>query len=131
MTRELTYEKYVSAKKKPGPTAKARAKRKRAETPALKMCRDHADWRDGPCGVSIVGGCAGFTELMHLRPFTRAQTRGMAPEIRHQKAYTMNGCRKHHRLYDSGALEIAMFGDLGANGPKRVTLQGRVYIING
>ncbi len=130
---ELTYSKPLPrrARKKSGPTARYRAKRKRAENPFLAACRRHADLRDGLCKVSVLGDCDGVSELMHLRPFTRAQTRGMAPEIRHQTAYTMNGCTKHHRAYDEGTLTLAMFEGMGANGPIRVAYQGRVRMING
>ncbi len=68
---------------------------------------------------------------MHLRPFTRAQTRGMPPEVRHQTAYTMNGCQRHHKLYDDRKIELGMFEDLGANGPIRVAYQGHVRMVNG
>lgn len=130
---ELTYSTPLPrrARKPKGPTAKYRAKRRRAENPFLAACRCHADMRDGPCKVSVLGGCDGFSELMHLRPFTRAQTRGMAPEVRHQKAFTMNGCRRHHRAYDAGDLVLAMFDGMGADGPMRVAYQGRVRMING
>lgn len=128
---ELTVVRYQRRKKKPGPIARYRAKRRRAEAPALKACRDNADRRDGSCKLSVLGGCDGPSDLMHLRPFTRAQTRGMAPEIRHQVQYTMNGCRKHHRMYDRGDIQLAMFADLGANGPMRIKTKDRVVMVNG
>lgn len=131
MAAELTVHYFTSRKKKPGPVARYRAKRRRAEAPALTACRLHANRRDGACKLAVLGGCQGPTALMHLRPRTRAQTRGMPPEYRHSVEYTMNGCERHHRLYDDRKIELAMFADLGANGPIRIQTKDRVVMVNG
>lgn len=127
---ELTYHALGRRRKPKGPTARYRAKRRRAEDPALTACRKHANRRDGACKLSVLGGCQGPTALMHLRPRTRAQTRGMPPAFRHSVEYTMNGCHRHHRLYDDHLIELAMFADLGANGPIRIQTKDRVVMVN-
>lgn len=128
---DLTVVRYQRRTKKPGPTARSRAKRRRAEDPFLKACREHADRRDGPCKLSVLGDCDGPSGLMHLRPRTRAQTRGMPPAYRHSIEYTMNGCQRHHKLYDDRKIDLAMFAGLGANGPIRIQTKDRVVMVNG
>lgn len=132
---ELTYSKPTRRKKKPGTTARYRAKRKRAEGPVMKRVRAECAEADGACRfvlgsgyLAVVGECAGVSEWMHLEGHKRAHTRGMAPEERHRTDASMMGCKKHHGLYDAGEIRLAM-GGAGANGPIRVETESGVYMI--
>ncbi len=114
--RELTISRYTSTRRKPGPTAKARAKRRRAEYPVAKAVRAACVERDGYCRFKAFGDCAGPSEWMHLGEKKRARTRGMRPEQRHTIEGSAMGCAFHHALYDSGEMILTMTAD-GANGP--------------
>lgn len=119
ISRELTYARHARLsprKKKPGPTARARAKRRRKERPIIQSVRAQCVERDGYCRLALFGDCDGPSEWMHLEGKKRARTRGMAPEARHTTSHSMMGCSKHHALYDAGILTIEM-GRLGADGP--------------
>src|SRR4051812_27429058 len=100
---ELTYSQPSERrqKKAPGPTARYRAKRRRAEGPVLAKVRVQVDERDGFCIFSPLGPCAGVSELAHLEGKKRARTRGMKPEQRHTTAGCAKACTRHHRLYDA------------------------------
>ncbi len=126
---ELTVERYQSRRRKPGPTAKYRAKRKRADDQWRLMIRARCVVRDGYCKFSGFGGCEGKSEHAHLEEKRRAYTRGMEPEERHTMQGSMMLCAKHHQLYDARKIQIATFQDLGANGPMRVEYQGRVRMV--
>jgi hypothetical protein len=132
MTRELTYERYQSKRKKPGPTARHRAKRRRAEDPVKRNVRAECVERDGYCKLTSLsawtGLCIGASEWMHLGDKKRARTRGMKPEFRHTTAGSMMGCDLHHDLYDEGEIALAMGPD-GANGPMRAEYRGKVMVI--
>ncbi len=132
---ELTYERYQSRKPKPGPTAKARAKRRRAERPVVKSVRAQCVERDGYCRLAALSPCNGPSEWAHLGAKKRARTRGMLPEERHTKAGSFMACRRHHQLYDAGLIEIAVipesYGPLpyGADAPMRTQDSSQVVIV--
>ncbi len=122
--RELTYERYHSKRKKPGPTAKARAKRKRAESPVARRVRAICVERDGTCRYwkDIFADCFasvecdGPSEWAHLEDYKRGRTRNMKPELRHTTTGTAMLCRKHHREYDAGRIRVVAFTGRGADG---------------
>jgi hypothetical protein len=51
----------------------------------------------------------------------------MSPEKRHTRDFSMMACRKHHQMYDTGQIQIAM-AEKGADGPIRVQLRERVIV---
>lgn len=103
-----------SRRKTPGPTAKYRAKRRRAEGVVAKKVREKCVDRDGYCRYQ--SGCDGPSEWAHLGEKKRARTRGMAPERRHSTEGSLMLCRYHHGLYDSGQMTITPMTDNGADG---------------
>lgn len=127
--RELVYVKPSRPRRKKGPTALYRAKRKRADDSVRLAIRAACVRRDGYCKVSAVGGCGGRSEHAHLEGKRRARTRGMAPVERHTLQGSAMFCTTHHRAYDRGDLELAMFPDLGANGPMRVSYRGLIVMV--
>src|SRR6478735_6087301 len=122
------------ARKKPGPTAKYRAKRKRADDAYAAVIRAVVDERDGHCRYWLdrfssptdedVTTCEGPSKWAHLRGKTRAQTRGMPPEQRHTTADSVKLCRYHHGCYDgrrAQRLKIRVLTKKGADGPLEFT----------
>lgn len=118
---DLTYVKPSRPRKPKGPTARYRAKRRRAEQPVVKSVRAKCVERDGYCRLMGLSPCAGPSQWMHLGEKKRARTRGMRPEQRHTTAGTAMGCERHHGLYDTGQIELAM-GERGADGPMRAQI---------
>ena len=109
-------------KRTPIKSTKKTASRRRDEAKVIKVVRAADVIRDGYCRRrrdDSMHTCLGASEWCHLRPFTRAQTKRMAPEIRHQTAYTMMLCTETHFDYDHGALQIECLTDRGANGDVR------------
>jgi hypothetical protein len=129
---EFTIERYVSRRKKPGPMARARAKRRRAEYPVATAVRLECVNRDGSCRFAgyqdTFGPCEGLSEWMHLAEKKRARTRGMKPKERHTTAGSMMGCAGHHGDYDKGAIELQL-GDDGADGLIAATVNGHTVLI--
>lgn len=122
--RTLTYTKPLPrrVRKPKGPTARYRAKRRRAEQPVAKSVRVQCVERDGYCRYgkdTPLTPCAGPSEWAHLGEKKRAKTRGMKLEQRHTTAGSLMLCRKHHDAYDQrrGArLWIHPRTEDGANG---------------
>lgn len=125
--RELTVVPYQSRKRKPGPTAKARAKRRRTEAPVAAKVRAACVERDGYCRFMGLTHCAGLSQWAHLEEKKRARTRGMAPEERHTTTHSAMACERHHGLYDAGKLTIGMT-ERGADGPVRAQLGSLVLV---
>lgn len=124
---ELTYEKPRRRKRKPGPTARHRAKRRRAEAPVAAKVRAACVERDGYCRFMGLTQCAGPSQWAHLGEKKRARTRGMAPEARHTTTHSAMACERHHWLYDSGKLAIGMT-ERGADGPMRAQIGSLVLV---
>ncbi len=138
--RELTISRYTSTRRKPGPTAKTRAKRKRADSLAAQVVRELCAARDGHCragsvasdsdgnvlddqlvdGFDWVRSCDGPSEWSHMHSRRRSQTRNMAPELRHDTAHSFMLCRLHHNQYDGRdkpRLYVTALTRAGADGP--------------
>lgn len=130
MIRELTYsEPKPRRPRKPlGVTAKARAKRTRAEGPVKKAVRQACVERDAYCRFWLdrftsafhddVTDCEGPSEWCHLKG--RAHTRNMAPELRHNTMTSLMLCTRHHDRLDGRArprLKVKPLTGLGADGP--------------
>ena len=139
--RELTYSqlKPRRARKKPGVTAKARAKRRRAEDPVKKRVRGECVERDGYCvvwgqrpfrdvggaAVYFVSDCFGPSEWAHMHSKRRAQTRNQAPEVRRDTAHSFMACQRHHDQYDGRQrprLFVTALSSKGADGPLKFRL---------
>lgn len=140
---ELTYETYERRTKKPGPTASARAKRRRAETPVAAVVRASCVERDGHCRVgnmtadalgdtfseamfehALADGCDGPSEWAHLGDKKRAKTRNMKPDVRHTTAGSVMLCRQHHDRYDgrqTPRMFVKALTEAGADGPLEFT----------
>jgi len=121
-------------RKKPGPTSRYRAKRRRAEGPVAKRVRQQCDDRDGYCRMgravmgfnddtwtvrSAVDACEGPSQWAHLGDGTRAKTRGMKPEQRHHTTHSLMLCRLNHDRYDGRdypRLTIRALTESGADG---------------
>ncbi len=97
----------------------------KAEKAVIKTVRAACVLRDGYCRAQkfadtswsaplVVGPCSGPSEWAHL--LTRAQTRNMAPEVRHQTAWSMMLCRQHHHDLDAHKINVECLGDRGADG---------------
>jgi hypothetical protein len=125
---ELAYVKPCSQKRKPGPTAKYRAKRRRAEGPVLAAVRATCDERDGYCRLMGLSPCSGESQLAHLEEKKRTRTRGMLPEERHVTTHAAKFCEGHHGKYDAGKIQIAL-GERGADGPMRAQEGTKVLIV--
>lgn len=113
----------------PKPTKRKTLKRRRShlEVAIKQAVRAACVQRDGYCRLEtdqmraghllLPLTCAGPSEWAHWEQQKRARTRGMAPEQRHTIMGSLMLCRKHHRLYDSGRLQIVAHTDDGCNGP--------------
>lgn len=130
MAGELTYERHTRLSKPKGPTARYRAKRKRADDAHRLGIRAACVLRDGYCKFAILGGCQGLSEHCHLGEKKRARTRGMDPEIRHTMEGSCMACTFHHHEEEQGRLKLSMFPYVGANGPMVVRWRGRRMEIN-
>ncbi len=114
----------LNRQKKPaGPTAKYRAKRRRAETAIAVLVRAKCVERDGYCRVSQESDdmfrramCDGPSEWAHFDEKKRAKTRGMTGEERHTTEGSLMLCRQHHEQYDHGILQIIDLTPRGCDG---------------
>ncbi len=124
---ELQYVSFRRKKKAPGITARERAKRRRDEMSVAKVVRAACVARDGFCRMMGLTPCNGQSEWAHLAEGKRARTRGMQPWQRHRTSHSAMLCTKHHAMYDTGEIQIAMT-DKGADGKIRVQLRERVIV---
>ncbi|MGE4160669.1 MAG: hypothetical protein AB7G23_02960 [Vicinamibacterales bacterium] len=85
---------------KPEPSARVKRREQREEAAISARVRAECVKRDGHCRAKHLGGCAGPSEWAHAPWWTRAKTRGMAPERRHTTADTLMLCRRHHARLD-------------------------------
>jgi len=111
----------TTERKKPGPTARYRAKRKRADDAERLFVRAQCVERDGYCRLTGLSLCSGASEHAHLEDKKRARTRGLKPQERHTTAGSAIFCHGHHALYDAGKIALAMT-EKGADGPIRAQL---------
>lgn len=103
------------------PTRKRlKGRRARAEAKVKKAVRAACVERDGYCLVATrvgLGGCAGPSEWAHLAGHRRSQTRGMAPEQRHDTRWTAMLCRRHHSQEEHDKYEVVYRTAQYADGP--------------
>ncbi len=131
----------LNRQKKPaGPTARYRAKRRRAEYVVGQKVRERCVERDGGCRIcdwennpddwhsddlqAVDWFEAGPSEWAHMRENSRAKTRGMKPEARHTTAHSLMLCQFHHDRYDGRhrpRIQITAMSDvLGCDGPLEI-----------
>lgn len=121
---------------KPEPRKRTKARKARTEAVVKHQVRAMCVLRDGYCRLGVIhditrghtkiGECFGPSQWTHLPPFTRAQTRNMAPEQRHSTAWTIQACEFHHDRIDGRRwpkLIVTPTTDRGADGPIRVEVK--------
>jgi hypothetical protein len=104
------------------PTRKRLKGRKdRAEARIKKAVRAEVEVRDGYCLVRKLGlpGCKGRSTWAHLSGHRRSQTRGMAPERRHDTRFTAMLCERHHTLEERNVYRVIYETTKYADGPVR------------
>lgn len=102
---------------KPEPRKRAKARKTRREALVKRAVRAACMKREeGRCRITGPG-CDGPLEWAHLAGWRRSQTRGMAPEIRHDSRFSLMLCRKHHRMEEAGQLTVTFFTTQGCDGP--------------
>jgi hypothetical protein len=107
---------------KPEKRVTTKGRKRRQERAVIAVVRAVCVERDGYCRLSALHAeCGGPSEWAHLGDKKRARTRGMTPELRHTTAGSLMLCRTHHRLYDSGILDIDALTDRGADGRIEIT----------
>lgn len=119
---------YSAFKDSPGfigkgePRKREKGRAKRTEAAIKKAIRAEVAERDQSCRFEGMApaDCYGPLQWCHLRPRTRGQTRGMAPEYRHTTAYTAMGCALHHGGYDHHKFDVVFLTDRMADGPIEV-----------
>ncbi len=118
---------------KPEPRRRGKLRKARQAGKVAKAVRAKVVARDGLCRVAtglpgdlgtlhadFYDPCEGLSQWAHLRGTTRAETRGMAPELRHTTAGSAMMCQKHHDQYDGRRrprLLIEPLTPQGADGP--------------
>ncbi len=117
-----------------GPLLKGRtrkqikARKDRAEAKVKRSVRQQCADRDPRCRIErsgpspeivtdAFGACSGESEWAHMHAKRRSQTRGQAPEVRHDTAHSLMLCRFHHTEYDAHRLLITAVSRRGADGP--------------
>jgi hypothetical protein len=110
-----------------------KARKDRAEAKVKRHVRRQCELRDNLCRLgewewnpldwhedTITdndSGCDGPSEWAHMHAKRRSQTRGQAPEVRHDTAHSLMLCRFHHTEYDAHRLTITALTRRGADGP--------------
>lgn len=118
--------------KAPGPTARARASKRRKDLARQRAVAVELLPRDGACrffGTFIdgTGECWGSSEPAHLGEKRRCHTRGMPPEERHDPIWEANLCTGHHRRYDHHEFDLEpVDAAVGANGQLNVLRDEKV-----
>jgi hypothetical protein len=107
---------------KSGITTRKRLKgrRDRSEAKVKRMVRAECVTRDGYCLVLTrvgLGGCQGPSTWAHFAGHRRSQTRGMAPERRHQTLFSGMLCKRHHDQEEAGTHGVVYHTANYADGP--------------
>lgn len=125
---------YGIACPKPEKRKTTKGRKDRAEDKQKHMVRMLCVARDGACALDrggasdfsrgdvlgvgcMLNDCSGRPEWAHMHSRRRSQTRGQAPEIRHDSAHSLMLCTKHHSDYDAHKLRITSLTRKGADGP--------------
>lgn len=101
-------------------SSRSRATKRSAEQRHADTVRRYVlEERDAACRVAClgVGPCSEGAEWAHVGSKRRCFTRGMEPAERHDAAWTLRLCTRHHRAYDAHEFEVFYLEpDKGANG---------------
>lgn len=99
---------------------RAKGRKDRTEARIKKQVRKECDDRDGYClvatRVGILGECKGRSTWAHFAGHRRSQTRGMAPERRHDTRFSGMLCQRHHDQEESGKFAVVYHSIDYANG---------------
>jgi hypothetical protein len=112
----------TATRKPKGITARARAKKARADAAVAAKVRDEVRVRDGYCRYGKDDElaslqCGGRSEWAHFGEKKRFRTCGLPPMQRHTTAGSLQMCSIHHDDYDEGRLTIRALTDRGCDGP--------------
>lgn len=104
------------------PTRKRLKGRKdRDERRVKRQVRAECEARDGYClvatRVGILGECKGPSTWAHFSGHRRSQTRGMAPERRHDTRFSGMLCERHHKREEDGKYVVVYRTTKYADGP--------------
>jgi hypothetical protein len=103
------------------PTRKRlKGRKNRAEARVKRLVRAEVTERDGYCLVATrigMSGCKGRSTWAHFAGHRRSQTRGMAPERRHDSRFSGMLCERHHSQEERGLYQIVYRTVDYANGP--------------
>jgi hypothetical protein len=93
--------------------------KRRKEAAVIAKVRAACVERDGYCLLghgAVWGRCEGPSTLAHVLGKRRSQTRGMAAEKRHDAAWCVMLCARHHGMEEAHQLGVMAEDDRGANG---------------
>lgn len=119
----------MTLRRKPGPTARRRAAKRRRDLSRQEQVAAELQPRDGACRffgsfIPNMPLCGGRSEPAHLGEKRRCHTRGMRPEDRHDRRWEANICTVHHRLYDAHKFDLDYVDpERGADGGLEVVLR--------
>jgi len=99
------------------PRKRRKGREKRVSGKVVATARAECVTRDGRCRLvrdfdvrdaarALFGECRGHGQWAHFGERKRFKTRGMPPEHRHNREWSLMLCYKHHNDYDHGRLEI-------------------------
>lgn len=121
---------YGTAQPKGKTRQQIKGRKDRTESKVKKLVRSVCVIRDGRCRVwkdtftmalhDIIGWCEGESQWAHMHSRRRSQTRGQAPDVRHDSRHSFMLCRFHHDAYDARStprLLITALTRQGADGP--------------
>lgn len=114
------FAKHTTMFKSAIPTRKkVKGRKDRAEAKVKKAVRAEVAERDGYCLVQKLGlpGCKGRSTWAHLAGHRRSQTRGMAPERRHDTRFTAMLCTRHHNQEERNTHRVVYHSVRYADGP--------------
>jgi hypothetical protein len=108
---------------KPELRKRVKGRKDRAETARIAIVRAACVARDGFCRIGRkvqpgdgFGACVGVSEWAHLWDKKRCFTRGMTPEERHDTAWTVQLCTRHHEDEERKRLVLRPLSAARANG---------------
>lgn len=113
----------IERRKPKGPTARARARKKRRDEAVAETVRALVEARDGHCkyGFDVHPAnrsrCGADSQWAHFGERKRFKTRGMDPTYRHATTHSLMLCGPHHDAYDKGLLAITLVTEAGCDGP--------------
>jgi len=104
---------------KPEPRKRTKGRKGREESKVKRVVRAACVERDGYCLVLKLDlpGCGGPSEWAHFAGHRRSETRGMAPERRHDTRFSGMLCRRHHKAEEANRFRVVYHTAKYADGP--------------